>query len=281
MIDISELLSFEKIGVRNWLDRLRFSHIFLVWMCMVVLYGLFYYYFTNSVNYLYDTLNYAHIHNVWESLYFSFVTATTTGFGDIVPIGSFKAIAIAEVITGLLVLAVVTSKFVSIKQDQIMKELYDISINEKISRLRSALFLYKQHLHRLSSNAQEGKFKKFDIKNLGMYFSNYEDVLVESLTLIAKEDETVDSIMDLDLDLLERSIVDSAKKTHEAGEIFSDHKISWSKNNEDVLAIIADLNDEVNKNFKKSSSINDSTKRYISKSLRKSSNYLREVSLKK
>ena len=163
IFDISELLSFEKSTVKNWLDRLRFSHIFLVWIAMVVLYGFVYYYFSSSSTYLFDTLQSVPVHNIWESMYFSFITATTTGFGDDIPLGWFKIVSIAEVITGLLLLAIVTSKFVSIKQDQIMKEIYDISINEKISRLRSSLFLYKQHLNRLSGNILDGRFRNIDL----------------------------------------------------------------------------------------------------------------------
>jgi hypothetical protein len=274
--DISELLSFEKSTVKNWLDKLRFSYIFLVWFGIVSLYGLIYYYFSSPTNHLFDTISRTISTSLWEALYFSFVTATTTGFGDLVPMGHFKIISVAEVISGLLLLAIVTSKFVSIKQDQIMKELYDISLHEKISRLRSSLFLYKQHLNRLSSNAIDGNFKTVDLKNLGMYFRNYEDVLVESLTLILSDDDS-DSLVDVDLDLLTKSIINSATKTLEASDIFENNNILWVKNNKDLLLVVADLNGELFNALKKSNSISDSTKKLLDKSLKKLYRHLKDI----
>ncbi len=92
------------------------------------------------------------INNLPDSIYFSFVTATTTGFGDFLPQGWFKLIVIAEVICGLLLLALVTSKLVSIKQDILLKEIYDMSFYERINRLRSGLLLFRQNL--VSSSAR-------------------------------------------------------------------------------------------------------------------------------
>ena len=37
------------------------------------------------------------------ALYFSFVTATSVGYGDVVPMGVIRIVAIAEAITGLLI----------------------------------------------------------------------------------------------------------------------------------------------------------------------------------
>ncbi|MCA9478088.1 MAG: two pore domain potassium channel family protein [Nanoarchaeota archaeon] len=263
LLDVSELLSFEKSRVKNWLDKLRFSHILLVWVGLVTCYGLIYFYFSSPANYVFDTLHRVPVTDLWQTIYFSFVTATTTGFGDVIPMGNFRIIAIAEVITGLLLLAIVTSKFVSIKQDQIMKELYDISLSEKINRLRSSLFLYKQHLNRLTSNAQEGTFKDLDQKNLGMYFTSYEDVLVETLTLLNKEDNDEHQIVDLDLDFLARSIVNALEKTIEAGKEFSENKIPWTKGNKNILLIIADVNEELFKKLETSPSINKQTKEIV------------------
>lgn len=275
-LDHSELLSLEKSKVKGWLDRLNFAHIFLVWIIMIIFYGFIYFYLSSSNHHLWNSLEGNLIYSIWDALYFSFVTATTTGFGDIVPIGLFKAISISEVVTGLLLLAIVTSKFVSIKQDQIMKELYDLSINEKISRLRSSLFLYKQHLNRLSINAQEGVFKGLDLKNLRMYFVNYEDILVETLTLIKKEDTNTIHLVELDFDFLARSVVTASKKTVEAGDIFDSSNISWTKDISDILLIIADLNTELLISFKGVNTLSDQTRKSLF-SLKKSSQKLKNI----
>ena len=48
-----------------------------------------------------------------SALYFSAVTATSVGYGDIVPIGSARLVAIVESIAGLVIFGCLVSKFVS------------------------------------------------------------------------------------------------------------------------------------------------------------------------
>jgi len=51
------------------------------------------------------------LHSVLECLYFSVVTATTLGYGDLHPVGWGKAIASAEAIFGMFMWAVFLAVF--------------------------------------------------------------------------------------------------------------------------------------------------------------------------
>jgi len=78
--------------------------------------------------------------------------------------GFFKLISIFEVVFGLLLLAFVTSKLVSIKQDVILNEIYDISFNERLSMVRSSLLLFRQSLSRMMEKIEEiGKAKEAEL----------------------------------------------------------------------------------------------------------------------
>src|SRR3989338_6930496 len=123
----------------NWIDKLKFIHILILWVFIIMSFGMAYYFLANVNSFLYYNLDQSPITRVIDAVYFSFVAATTTGFGDIIPMGVFKIVSIIEVIFGLLLLALVTSKLVSIKQDMILDEIYESSLNEKINRLRSSL----------------------------------------------------------------------------------------------------------------------------------------------
>ncbi|MBI2523367.1 two pore domain potassium channel family protein, partial [Candidatus Woesearchaeota archaeon] len=124
---------------------------------------LVYHFLDSSENRLLYVLKNNAVDDLTDSIYFSFVTATTTGFGDIIPFGYFKIVAVMEVIFGLLLLSVVTYKLVSLKQDIISSEIYEISLNERISRLRSSLSLFRQNLDALISKVDDGTIKKRSI----------------------------------------------------------------------------------------------------------------------
>jgi rhodanese-related sulfurtransferase len=76
-----------------------------------------------------------------SALYFSFVTAISLGYGDIVPIGFVRVLAIAEGVAGLLVFGAVIAKFVSHKQDELVSEIHRVTFDDRLDRLQTNLHL--------------------------------------------------------------------------------------------------------------------------------------------
>ncbi len=74
-----------------------------------------------------------------SALYFSFVTATSVGYGDIVPIGIARAIAVAEAVAALLIFGAVIAKFVSHRQDEMMSEIHRVTFEERLDRVQTNL----------------------------------------------------------------------------------------------------------------------------------------------
>jgi len=79
------------------------------------------------------------LHGVLTSVYFSFVTATSVGFGDVVPLGAVRAIAIAEAVVGLLIFGAVVSKLVSRRQEQVISEIHRIAFEDRLERVQTDL----------------------------------------------------------------------------------------------------------------------------------------------
>jgi hypothetical protein len=83
---------------------------------------------------------------LWSSVYFSAVTATSVGYGDIVPHGAARVVAIAEAIAGLVIFGCAISKFVSRRQEQLIGEIHRIAFEDRLGRVRSNLLLVRAEI---------------------------------------------------------------------------------------------------------------------------------------
>jgi potassium channel LctB len=81
-----------------------------------------------------------------SAVYFSAVTATSVGYGDIVPAGAARVLAIGESIAGLILFGCVVSKFVSRRQEALIGEIHHIAFEERLGRVRTNLLLVRAEL---------------------------------------------------------------------------------------------------------------------------------------
>jgi hypothetical protein len=218
-----------KANFRTFIDSLSFRHIFAVWLASMLIFGLAYHFAADTHSYLVHSIENTRITGIIDSVYFSFVTATTTGFGDIVPMGNFKSLAIIEVLISLMMVALVTSKFVSIRQDVILGEVYEISFNERMYRLRSSLILFRQHLERLMAHIEDGSIKKREIAGMYVHFSIFEDTLREAITLIgrAEKNQYIKSLDEVNAELILGSVMSSLEKAEELIKDLNRNKLEW------------------------------------------------------
>jgi potassium channel LctB len=86
------------------------------------------------------------VRGLLSALYFSAVTATSVGYGDIVPGGAARVLAIVESITGLILFGCVVSKFVSRRQETLIGEIHHIAFEERLGRVRTNLLLVRAEL---------------------------------------------------------------------------------------------------------------------------------------
>ena len=88
-----------------------------------------------------------------DALYFSVVTFTSLGYGDIVPQGYSRLIACAEVVLGLAVLGLAIAKLSSSKQSYLLAQLYARDAQERlegyVNQLRNIRPIYKDAIELL------------------------------------------------------------------------------------------------------------------------------------
>lgn len=80
------------------------------------------------------------------ALYFSAVTATSIGYGDIVPTGASRVLAVGEGIAGLILFGCVVSKFVSRRQEELIGQIHRIAFEDRLGRVRTNLLLVRTEL---------------------------------------------------------------------------------------------------------------------------------------
>jgi len=87
-------------------------------------------------------------------VYFSVITATGTGYGDIVPLGLSRVFAAIESFSGLLLLAVFVSKLLSRRQDITLKEVHETSFQNAFRNMREDLYIVRKDIDLVISDAQ-------------------------------------------------------------------------------------------------------------------------------
>ena len=103
------------------------------------------------------------VHGLLTALYFSFVTATSVGFGDVVPLGPVRALAIVEAVLGLLIFGAVVSKLVSRRQEQVVSEIHRIAFEDRLERVQTDLHSV---LMEMQTIAQQCKSRSADVAQL-------------------------------------------------------------------------------------------------------------------
>jgi potassium channel LctB len=83
------------------------------------------------------------------ALYFSFVTATSVGYGDVVPVGWMRLLAIVEAASGILILGFIVSKFLSRRQEEVMEEIHRISFEARLDSVQTSLHLVLSDLQQI------------------------------------------------------------------------------------------------------------------------------------
>ena len=236
-------------------DRLTFFDMFMIWILIVSIFGAVYFFGANQESYLFYAKTNEIVNKISDCIYFSFITATSTGFGDIVPHGSFKSIAVMEAVFGLVLLATLTSKLVSIKEDAILTEIYEISFSERLSRLRSSLLAFRQNLTRIINRIEEKSISKREVDDLQVYLSSFETALNEVIAFFGKSESNVflKEVDAVNTELIFNSILHSFSKLDELINSLKRHKIPWK--NEPTIKII---NNCININEKLFEQLNES-----------------------
>lgn len=126
---------------------------FIIWLC-VSAYFVIATYFQHGMNFdptcMVDTSNECAkqtvIDVILSSLYFSGVTLTTLGYGDISPIGFGRVIAVLLSMSGLTIIAILIAKISSERQSSLLLLLHTSDVERRMSDFVSQIEIYNEDL---------------------------------------------------------------------------------------------------------------------------------------
>jgi hypothetical protein len=147
----------KRLNLFDTLVRASYPELFLLWIFISALYTAVYFVLalTHPEHAPTFTIG-TNIHELlFDSLYFSLTTGTTTGYGDIVPQGASKMIAMAQAILSILVFTALVGKIVGHRQDQTLHEVHRMSFEGVFYHIRNVLFIVRKDFDAIISKIRD------------------------------------------------------------------------------------------------------------------------------
>ena len=140
-------------AILDLIERRSTLELFLAWLAVIVLSGVVYWIsalaglpaLTEHSAPVASTLK-----GLATAVYFSFVTATSIGYGDVLPMGLARILAVAEAVASLMIFGAVIAKFVSRRQEQLVSEIHRVTFEERLDRVQTNLHLVLSELHTIA-----------------------------------------------------------------------------------------------------------------------------------
>ena len=135
---------FHRLSWLEVLANLSLETLVGIWLGMIVVFGLIYWLAGIGMGWGLQAGNTAvkpDLDGFVTVIYFSFVTALSIGYGDVIPTGALRLFAIVEGAAGLLIFGCVISKLVSRRQEELTEEIHRTTFEDRLDRVRTNLHL--------------------------------------------------------------------------------------------------------------------------------------------
>lgn len=130
--------------------------LFSAWILLVLFFALLYFAlsYVHGAHSLSGLAELAPLHRFGNALYFSVVTATTVGYGDILPLGFSKLLSAIESVSAFFVFGTFTAKILSQRSDIILDELHRFIYNTNTQHVRESLYIIRSDFNMIMEEAQ-------------------------------------------------------------------------------------------------------------------------------
>ncbi|MAE68400.1 hypothetical protein CL635_01150 [bacterium] len=146
--------------VIEMLTGLTYTTLFTIWSAMAVLFAAAYF----GLSYVGGGIEHAptSLANIADpllrfanALYYSIITATSTGYGDITPVGFSKVLASMQSISALLVFAIFVTKLVSHQQEMTLTEVHRLTFEDVFHNTREGMYIARKDFDHIIREAEK------------------------------------------------------------------------------------------------------------------------------
>ena len=116
-----------------------------------------------------------------DCLYFSLITATTLGYGDITPVGWARLLAAGEAMSGMILGGALISKLLSSHQERLLQETHDLTFMERLGRIQTSLHLLISEYQSIVETYSQSPNSK---SNLDLRFLSAKMLLLRDLRVV-------------------------------------------------------------------------------------------------
>lgn len=121
----------------RWIDSVSLLNWLLIWLVAVFVCAISFWlltWTTEDVHGLRCTVSGSPV-SFFDAVYFSIVTITTLGYGDLIPYGLSRWLAMVEAVVGVFVVGALVSKALSQKQERLLLETNELAFRERLGRI--------------------------------------------------------------------------------------------------------------------------------------------------
>jgi len=228
------------------IDQTTFVRIFIFWAIMTLNFSAGYFILSTlpgqTVSYQGVTIQ-PTIQGIENSMYLSLETILQIGYETSASRGWTKLLALLEIVTGLLVYALIIVKLVSFKQDTILEEMRNINFEEAFTNLRRGLSLVRTDLVLTIERIESGTIKPKEIKDLWVILTGLDQTLNNIKTLaVPNKDSIYNRTFDnAKLELMLNSMKLSMGKLNELIKTLKAHNLTWKEG-----ILVSSINYELN-----------------------------------
>jgi hypothetical protein len=151
----------EQLGtaILELVDRISIARLFAIWLAVIVACGAAYWLidFSSGAGLVEDGARVGtNLSGLLTAIYFSFITATSVGYGDVLPVAATRVLAVAEAVGGLMIFGLLIAKFVSYRQDMLVREIHSVTFEERLDRVQTNLHLVVSELLAIAALCDDG-----------------------------------------------------------------------------------------------------------------------------
>lgn len=162
------------------LNRLAYQDLFLIWIGVVVLFGLLFFGLSYIPGEGAAPLSGSTLERFLNAVYYSVITATNTGYGDILPHGFSRFFAALEAVAGLFVFAVFITKLMSRRQDIALKEIHKLTFENTYHNFRESLHVLRKDFDLVIEHSKAKQdLPEDDYERMAVAYEQYANILNE------------------------------------------------------------------------------------------------------